>query len=147
MSSLKQLKLEQKSAAQQQRVILELNGLVKDIERSEKTIVALNRELEAANRKYQGPRNTREDVAYLTELLDCAKGKLAWEKQIASLQKRIPKLMEEMAGLLNDPKSPPGPEARDQILHALESIQAAMQRLQGVGTSPLTNSNATSHPD
>jgi hypothetical protein len=70
MSSLKQLKLEQKSVAQQRQVIFQLNALVGDIERSEKTIVALNRELEIANKKYQGPRNTREDVAYLTSNLN-----------------------------------------------------------------------------
>jgi hypothetical protein len=130
MSSLKQLKLEEKSAVLQQRVIFELNAIVKDIERSEKTISALKRELEAVNVKYQGPRNTREDIAYLTGLLECAKKKLAWEKQIASLQKRTPSLMEQMAGIMNDPKNPPAPETRDQMLRALKSIQSAMERLE-----------------
>ena len=130
MSSLKQLKLEQKSAAHQRQVILELNALVGDIERSEKTIVALNGELQAVNEKHRGPRHTRQDVAYLTDLLDCAKKKLAWEKQIASLQKRAPALMEQIAGILNDPKAPPDAEMRDQILQALQAIQSAMQRLQ-----------------
>jgi hypothetical protein len=139
MSSLNQLKLEQKSVAHQRQVILQLNSLVGDIERSEKTIVALNRELEEANKKYQGPRNTREDVAYLTDLLDCAKKKLAWEKQIASLQKRAPSLMDQIAGILNDAKAPPDAEMRDQILHSLQAIQSAMQRLQ--------NANAGREPD
>ena len=130
MSSIKQLKQEEKNAALQQQVILELNAIAKDIERSEKTIVALNRELQAVNAKYQGPRNTREDVAYLTGLLECAKKKLAWEKQISSLQKRTPSLMERMSALLNDPKAPPSVEARDQMLRALQAIQAAMERLQ-----------------
>ena len=130
MSSIKQLKHEEKNVALQQQVILELNAIVRDIERSEKTILALNRELQAVNTKYQGPRNTREDVAYLTSLLECAKRKLAWEKQISSLQKRTPGLMERMGALLNDPKSPPSADARDQMLHALQAIQAAMERLQ-----------------
>ena len=130
MSSLKQLKLEEKNAAQQQQVILELNAIARDIERSEKTILALNRELQEANTKYQGPRNTREDVAYLSCLLECAKRKLAWEKQIASLQKRTPGLMERMAAMMNDPKTPPPAEMREQMLRALQSIQAAMERLQ-----------------
>jgi len=130
MSSHKQLKLEQKSFAYQRQVILQLNTLVGDIERSEKTIVALNSELEAVNKKHQGPRNTRQDVSYLTDLLDCAKKKLAWEKQITSLQKRAPALMEQIAGILNDPKAPPDAQMREQILQALQAIQSAMQRLQ-----------------
>ena len=130
MSSIKHLKHEEKSVALQQQVIFELNTIVRDIERSEKTILALNRELQAVNTKYQGPRNTREDVAYLTSLLECAKRKLAWEKQISSLQKRTPGLMERMGALLNDPRSPPSAEARDQMLRALQAIQAAMERLQ-----------------
>jgi hypothetical protein len=130
VSSLKQLRLEEKSAAHQRRVILELNAIVKDIERSEKTISALKLELEAVNAKYQGPRNTREDIAYLTGLLDCAKKKLAWEKQITSLQKRTPALMEQMAGIMQDPKAPAASETREQMLQALQAIQSAMERLQ-----------------
>lgn len=132
MSSLKQLKLEEKSAAHQGRLIQELNGLVKDIERSEKTISALTQELAEVNARFQGPRKTREDVAYLTALLDCAKRKLAWEKQIGSLQKRTPVLLEQMAGIMNDPKTPPSSETKEQMLRALQAIQASMQRLQTV---------------
>jgi hypothetical protein len=130
MSSLKQLKLQEKSAYRQQQVILELNALARDIERSEKTISALRRELEAVNTKYQGPRNTREDVAYLTGLLECARKKLAWEKQIANLQKRTPLLMEKMAGVMNDPQGPPAAETCEQMHQALGLIQSAMERLQ-----------------
>jgi len=130
VSSIKQLKLEEKSAAQQRQVIQELKGLVKDIERSEKTITALNRELAEVNARHQGPRNTRQDIAYLTDLLECAKKKLAWEKQIASLQKHAPGLMDQMARIISDPKAPPSSETRDQILAALQAIQSAMQRLQ-----------------
>jgi hypothetical protein len=139
MSSIRQLKQEEKNAQLQQQVLLELNAIVKDIERSEKMIVALNRELQSVNTKFQGPRDTRADVAYLTGLLECAKKKLAWEKQISSLQKRTPSLMERMGVLLNDPKSPPTTDARDQMLRALQAIQAAMERLQqansGLGAS------------
>jgi hypothetical protein len=131
MSSLKQIKHEEKSIARQQQVIHELNAIVKDIERSEKLIVALNQDLQAVNSKFQGPRNTRDDVAYLTALLECAKRKLAWEKQISSLQKRTPSLMERMSEIMHDPKAPPSVETRDQMLKALQAIQAAMERLQG----------------
>lgn len=135
MSSLKQLKLEEKSEARQRTLVLELQTLVRDIERSEKTINSLNRELAEVNSKHQGPRNTREDIAYLTGLLECAKKKLAWEKQIASLQKRTPALMEEMSAFMNDPQRPPGAEMKDQMLQALQAIQSAMQRLQSAAPS------------
>ena len=144
IASLKQLKLEEKSAARQRQVILELNALVKDIDRSEKTVTGLNRELAAVNLKHQGPRNTREDIAYLTALLECAKKKLAWEKQIASLQKRTPVVMEQMALIMNDPKAPPSAELKDQMLQALQSIQSAMQRLQtaNMGTGQASGNTA-----
>src|SRR6516162_178166 len=107
MSSIKDLKLAQKAAVEHQRVISELNALVKDIERCEKTMTNLKAELEAANSKYPGPRTTREDIEYLTALLDCAKKKLAWEKQITSLQKRTPTVLQQMTGFLNDAKNSP----------------------------------------
>lgn len=132
MSSLKQLKQEEKSLAQQRQIIIELNALVKDIERSEKTISALDRELGEVNSQYRGPRNTRQDIAYLTALLDCAKKKLAWEKQIASLQKRTPVLLEQMAGIMKEQKNPLSPENQAQMLRALQSVQSAMQRLQNL---------------
>jgi hypothetical protein len=130
MSSVKQLRLEEKIAVLQQEAIHDLEAIAKDVERSEKTLLSLNCELQAANAKYQGPRNTREDIAYLTSLLECAKRKLAWEKQIASLQKRTPLLMERMAALMNDPKAPPSAQVREQMMRSLQSIQAAMERLQ-----------------
>ena len=69
MSSLKDLKLAQKASQEQRQVVLELKTLVKDIERSEKTIVSLKGELENINSQYQGRRTTREDIGYLTDLL------------------------------------------------------------------------------
>jgi hypothetical protein len=135
MPSLKQLKSEEKSLAQQQQVIQELNALVKDIERSEKTLLGLKRELDETNAKYHGPRTTREDVAYLTGLLECAKKKLAWEKQIGSLQKRTPALMEKMTALMQDTKNPPSPQTCEQMHQALRLIQSAMERLEGAERS------------
>lgn len=132
MSSLKDLKLAQKAANEQRQVILELQTLVRDIERAEKTIVGLKGELESVNSKYQGQRNTREDVAYLTALLECAKKKLAWEKNIASLQKRTPQVLEKMSKLIHDPQNPPTEESRTNMLGSLQAVQAAMERLQSV---------------
>src|SRR5438128_7105126 len=116
MLSVKELKQQEKSAAQQRQLISELNTLSQDIQRSEKTITSLKAELEAVNSKHQGRRTTREDIAYLTDLLACAKKKLAWEKQMASLQKRTPELMERITRLMNDPQSPPGDEGRAEML-------------------------------
>ena len=132
MSSLKQLKQLEKSALQQQQVIQELKTIVKDIERCEKTIHDLQRELTAVNSRYPVPRTTREDIAYLTDLLKCANKKLAWEKQIASLQKRTPALLDRIANLINDPSAAGGDAARAAMLASLQKVQAAMERLQSV---------------
>jgi hypothetical protein len=132
MLSLKQLKFAEKAVAQQQQVILELATLVKDIERCDKTITTLKTELEEVNTKHQNRTTTRDDIAYLTDLLKCANKKLAWEKQMASLQKRTPALLERMTKLINDPQAPPSDEMRAQMLHALQTLQAAMEKLQAV---------------
>jgi hypothetical protein len=87
------------------------------------------------NTKYPSPRTTRQDIAYLTDLLKCANKKLAWEKQIASMQKRTPATLEKMAQLLNDPKNPPADAMRVGMLQALQGVQAAMERLQSVKAS------------
>jgi hypothetical protein len=132
MSSIKDLKLAEKSVVLQQEVVAELNTLVRDIERAEKTILDLQTELAAVNTRYPSPRATRQDIGYLTDLLKCANKKLAWEKQIASMQKRTPATLEKMALLLNDPKNPPADAMRVQMLQALQGVQAAMARLQNM---------------
>ena len=132
MLSVKELRLQEKSAAQQRQVISELTALTQDIERSEKTITSLKTELETVNSKHQGRRSTREDIAYLTDLLVCAKKKLAWEKQMASLQKRTPDLMDRITRLMNDPQAPPAEEMRTAMIRALQQVQAAIERLDKV---------------
>lgn len=132
--SLKELRLADKSIAQQRQVVAELNGIVKDIERCERTITELQTELGAINSRFSGPRNTRQDIEYLTSLLNCAKKKLAWEKNLSSLQKRTPQVLETMTSLLNDPKNPPAEATRSEMLHALQGVQGAMERLQNVQT-------------
>jgi hypothetical protein len=108
--SLKQLI--EKSVAQQRQVISEINTLVKDIERCEKTITDLKSELETVNQKHKDRTTTREDIDYLTDLLKCANKKLTWEKHMASLQKRTPVILEKMSRILNDPKIPPADDAQ-----------------------------------
>jgi hypothetical protein len=132
MASIKDLKLAEKSAVLQQQVVSELNTLVRDIERAEKTILVLQSELTAVNSNYPSPRTTRQDVAYLTDLLRCANKKLAWEKQIASMQKRTPATLQKMSELLNDEKNPPADAMKVEMMRALQGVQAAMERLQGL---------------
>ena len=79
MSSLKQYKAAEKSLAQQKELVGELQVLVTDIERCEKTISDLRSELEIVNQQHQERKTTREDIAYLEALLKCAHKKLAWE--------------------------------------------------------------------
>jgi hypothetical protein len=133
MSAEKQLRDSQRAAQKHVQLIAELQELVEDITRCEKTISALQIELNETNKKFSGPRNTKQDVEFLTVLLDCAKRKLAWEKQISSLQKRTPELLERMSSFLNDPVNPPSNETRLQILEALQAVQATMERLQSLG--------------
>ena len=132
MSSIKDLKLAEKSVVLQKQVVSELNTLVRDIERCEKTILDLQSELTAVNANYPSPRTTRQDVAYLTDLLKCATKKLAWEKQIASMQKRTPATLQKMAELLNDPRNPPADAMKVEMMRALQGVQGAMERLQGM---------------
>jgi len=129
-----QLRLAKKSAAEQKLLISELNELLKDIERCGRIITDLKAELDKVNSRHQGPRTTREDIEYLTGLLACAKAKLAWEKQLASLQKRTPQALERLANLLHDPKNPPAEETRVEMLRVLHQIQSAMEHLQKAAT-------------
>jgi hypothetical protein len=132
MSSLKQYKQAAKSLLQQQEVISELDALVKDIERCEKTILDLKADLEAVNEKHVARKTTREDIAYLEDLLKCAHKKLTWEKHMASLKKRTPATLQKMSGLINDPDAPPSDEVKAGMLRALQAVQAAMERLEQV---------------
>src|SRR5678815_1546981 len=113
-------KLAEKAALEQRQVVVEIEALVGSIERCEKTISELKVELEQVNDKHKGRRTTQEDIAYLTDLLKCANKKLGWEKQMASLQKKTPVLLERMSALINDPANPPTNEVRAAMLHGLE---------------------------
>jgi len=132
MSASKQLRLERQVVARQKQVVDELNSIVQDIERCERTVLDLQEELTRINLQFQGPRTTRDDVEYLSGLLACAKKKLGWEKQLASLQKRTPSTLQELATLLDDPHAPPSSEAKDEMLRALQKVQASMERLQAL---------------
>lgn len=132
MSASNRYKLEEKALARQRSVVNELEDITKSIERCEKTISDLAAELEAVNAKHQGRKTTREDIDYLTDLLSCAHKKLGWEKQMASLQKRIPVLIGEVSAVMDDPDHPPSEEIKALTAAALQRVQAAMQRLDQV---------------
>jgi hypothetical protein len=130
MHSIKQIKAVEKNLLRQKEIIDELNALVRDIERCEKTIVELQSELESVNVRHQNRKTTRDDIAYLEDLLKCANKKLVWERQIGSLQKRTPPVLERMGNLLNDPNSVGDEQTRNGMLRSLQALQGAMARLQ-----------------
>ena len=132
MVSFKQIRQDEKNRSREQQLIGELNSISEDIERCESTLTKLTADLETVNAKFQGPRTTRQDVDYLSGLLDCAKHKLAWEKQLASIQKRTPEALDRMAKLLGDVQSAPIDAGRMELLQALKRVQASMERLQNV---------------
>ena len=124
--------LAEKAALEQRAVVGEIEALVKSIERCEKTISDLKAELEQVNEKHKSRRTTQQDIAYLTDLLKCANKKLGWEKQMASLQKKTPALLERMSTLINDPVNPPTNEVRAAMLQGLEAVRSAMEKLERV---------------
>jgi hypothetical protein len=117
-------------AAEHRRLLVELQELAVSVSRCQETVTTLMTELDAANKKFHGQRSTQQEVEYLTILLACAKRKLAWEKQIASLQKRAPALLVEMTATLNDKDFPPSDELKTDMMRSLQIVQAALERLQ-----------------
>jgi len=120
----------QLKAAAHRRLLEDVKDLAVSVNRCQETLTSLMAELTAANAKFQGERNTQQEVDYLTILLACAKRKLSWEKQIASLHKRVPGLLEEMTGALNDQDFPPSNEIKLEMMQSLQVAQAALARLQ-----------------
>lgn len=129
MNPPKDFKLAAKIAAQQKELIVELQSIVKDIERAERTVNDLHADLQEVNVKHGNRSTTQDDINYLEELLACAKRKLVWEKHIASLQKRTPALMQRVEELVNHPLSDPDEETRRSMLEAVQNVQGALQRL------------------
>ena len=132
MSTSRQIKEEQRVTTQQKGLVGELQALVKDIERCEKTVQSLKVELQSVNEKHANRGTTQQDIAYLEDLLACARKKLVWEKQIGSLQKRTPELMQRVEALVNHPNSNPDEETRHALMGSLTEVQASMKRLNDV---------------
>ena len=132
MSTSRQIKEEQRVTAQQKGLVGELQALVKDIERCDKTVQGLKEELMKVNERHANRATTQDDIAYLEDLLACARKKLVWEKQIASLQKRTPELMQRVEALVNHPNSNPDEETGNALMGSLTQVQASMKRLNEV---------------
>jgi hypothetical protein len=126
----KAYKLLQKSIAQQREILAELDTLVKSIDRGEKMIMELKAEVEEVNHKHQDRKTTRDDVAYLEDLLRCAKKKLAWEKHMEGLGKRTPAVLVKVSAAMNDTAYPPSDEIRAQLVQSLQTVEASMKRLE-----------------
>jgi hypothetical protein len=130
MSVGKAQKLAQKSLLVQREALSELESLVKSIERGQNMINELKAEMEHVNVTHQNRKTTRDDIAYLEDLLRCAKKKLAWENLMEGLQKRIPATLEKVSAVMNDAKNPPTEEVRTGILGFLQQVQTAMEYLE-----------------
>ena len=122
-------------AAERRKILEEANRLAVDIGRCERTIASVMADLNVVNAKYWCLRSTREEVEFLKVLLTAQKRKLAWEKQIGSLKKRAPALLESMTGIMNDHDFPPTEELKPTMLRALQLIQSALARLQASETA------------
>ena len=133
MSLRKEQKLTAKSLSQQQQVVEGMQNLLNSIERAEKSLSELKADLELAKANQPEQRTTQQDIEYLNALLKCAHKKLGWEKQVASLKKRVPEMMQEIAALMNDPSHPPSEEMCASLLQALQQLKSAMERLEATG--------------
>ena len=133
--SSKAKKLQHKSTVLQGEMVEDLSGLVKSIERAETLLEELKRETEEMNATHQHRRTTREDIAYLEDLLKCAKKKLAWEKQMEAVAKRTPEVLAKVSTAMNDTTNPPEPELRVKVLDLLQTVQGAMARLDAAKTA------------
>ncbi|MEP6670864.1 MAG: hypothetical protein ABJF10_17025 [Chthoniobacter sp.] len=129
MASNRAKKLLHKSTVLQAEMLEELQALVKSIERAETLLTELKQDTEEMNAKHQHRRTTREDIAYLEELLKCAKKKLAWEKQMEGVAKRTPEVLAKVSAAMNDATNPPEPPVRVAVLDLLQTVQGAMGRL------------------
>jgi len=130
MSLRKEQKLATRSVLRQQEVALELQSLLGAIEKAERTITELKTELEAVNRTHLVRSTTQQDIDFLSALLNCAHKKLGWEKQVASLRKRAPLLMQQLAVVMDDVKNPPDESMCSTLLRAMQLVKEAMDRLE-----------------
>ena len=129
MGTSKAQKLGRKSSLLQKEVLEELDSLSRSVARAERLILELKDEMEAVGAKHQNRTTTRDDIAYLEDLLRCAKKKLAWENLMEGLGKRTPALLQKVSAVMSDEQNPPTEAVRTGIMQSLHSVQGAMERL------------------
>jgi hypothetical protein len=123
-------RLARESSLLQKEVVDELTAVARSIEKAEEMIVALKEQMDSVNQAHANRTTTSDDIAYLEDLLRCARKKLAWEKQMASLAKRIPVVLTKVQAVMNDQTNPPPDETRVAVAGLLQSVQQAMTRLE-----------------
>ena len=123
-------RLARKSALRQKEVLEELHAVAKAITRSEGMVIELKAQMEAANTDHQDRKTTSDDIAYLEALLRCARKKLAWENQMASISKRIPEVLALISEVMNDSANPPTDDTRAIVVGLLQTVQDSMSRLE-----------------
>jgi hypothetical protein len=123
-------RLARKSALRQQEVVEGLQAVASSIEKADEMIASLKTQMEEVNARHQDRKTTSDDIAYLEDLLRCARKKLAWEKQMASLSKKIPEVLAAVTSVMNDPATPPTDQTRAVVMGLLQNVQQSMARLE-----------------
>jgi hypothetical protein len=123
-------RLARKSALRQQEVVDGLQAVASSIEKADEMITSLKTQMDEVNARHQDRKTTSDDIAYLEDLLRCARKKLAWEKQMASLSKKIPEVLAAVTSVMNDPAMPPSDQTRAVVMGLLQNVQQSMARLE-----------------
>jgi hypothetical protein len=122
--------LARKAAQRQLEVVESLEALANSIGKADTMINELKVQMEAVNAKHADRKTTADDIAYLEDLLRCARKKLAWEQQMAKLSKRIPEVLESVSAVMNDPEAAPSEETRAAVVQLLQKVQHSMASLE-----------------
>ena len=130
MTPGKARRIARKAALRQLEVVEALEALANSIGKADTMINELKEQMEAVNAKHEHRKTTAEDIAYLEDLLGCARKKLTWEQQMAKLSKRIPEVLEIVSSVMNDPESAPSDETRVAVVQLLHKVQESMVRLE-----------------
>ncbi len=123
------IRLAQKSLTQQREALLELEAYAKSIDRGDQMIADLKIQMEGVAIKHKDRKTTVDDIAYLEDLLRCARKKVAWEKKMESLRKGAQIIFEKVSKVINDPTNPPNEQTRANILQSLQNVKSSMERL------------------
>ncbi len=130
MTPGKARRLARKAALRQLEVVESLEALANSIGKADTMINELKEQMEAVNAKHADRKTTADDIAYLEDLLRCARKKLTWEQQMAKLSKRIPEVLETVSAVMNDPEAAPSEETRAAVVQLLQKVHHSMASLE-----------------